>query len=118
MNDNTTPNPEVKVGSIFCMSWGYDQTNVNFFQVTRLSPKSVFVREIASKGVPGTDGFMCNEVVPQKDNFLDRSSWCKDGNKELSRRLNLGNNPSFSMGKRYWAFLTTETEQHYCSWYA
>lgn len=121
MNDTTTPNPEVKVGSLFCMSWGYDQTNVNFFQVTRLSPKGIFVREIAGKAVEGSEGMMCNKMVAVPNSFLSESQWCGgygNGNTELARRLNGGNKPSFSIKSRYFAFLTNETEQHYCSWYA
>lgn len=37
----------VKVGDIFCSSWGYEQTNVDFFQVIALvGEKSVRVREV------------------------------------------------------------------------
>lgn len=37
----------VKVGDIFSTSWGYEQTNVNFFQVIALAGKSsVRVREV------------------------------------------------------------------------
>lgn len=37
----------VEVGDIFSASWGYDQTNVNFFQVIALAGKSsVRVREV------------------------------------------------------------------------
>lgn len=122
MNDTTTPNPEVKVGSLFCMSWGYDQTNVNFFQVTRMSPKGIFVREIAGKPVEGSDGFMCNKMTAQPNVFLAQSQWCGkgygDNNPETFRRFNGGNKPSFSVRGRYFAFLTDEKEEHYCSWYA
>lgn len=36
---------EVKVGDIFYTSWGYDQTNVEFFKVVRVSKSSVWVQE-------------------------------------------------------------------------
>ena len=117
----TTPNSEVKVGSIFCMSWGYDQTNVNFFQVTRMSPKGCFVREIAIKEVTGSEGMMCSKVVPQPNVFLNESQWCGGyghGNTEMFRRIIDGQPPFFSIKGRYYAQLTTASEQHYCSWYA
>ena len=104
------------------MSWGYDQTNVNFFKVTRKSEKGIFVREIQKRGVTGTDGFMCNEVVPVKDAFLTTSQWCGKGygdhNPEMFRKVNEGNKPSFSIKGRYFAYLTDEIKSHYCSWYA
>jgi hypothetical protein len=41
----------VKVGDIFYTSWGYDQTNVDFYEVLSVTPsgKSVKVRQIASR---------------------------------------------------------------------
>jgi hypothetical protein len=46
------PNPVdlgVKVGDIFYSSWGYDQTNVEFYEVVRLTGASVVVREVAQQ---------------------------------------------------------------------
>ena len=34
------------VGAILSASWGYDQTNVNFYMVTRTTPTSVYVVEV------------------------------------------------------------------------
>ena len=45
------PNPVdlgVQVGDIFYSSWGYDQTNVDFYEVTGLTGASVRVRPIAA----------------------------------------------------------------------
>ena len=36
------------VGAVLYTSWGYDQTNVEFFAVTRVSGRRVWIREIAS----------------------------------------------------------------------
>lgn len=51
----------VKVGDIFYMSWGYDQTNVDFYQVTELvgkqSVKVVHVRPEILR--TDNEGFMC-----------------------------------------------------------
>jgi len=38
-------------GDILYSSWGYDQTNVDFYQVTEVRGKHVIVREIASQTV-------------------------------------------------------------------
>lgn len=59
-----------KVGDILYDSWGYDQTNIDFYQVTRTSPKSVWIRPIASEQVKGTEGFMSANVKPVKDKFI------------------------------------------------
>lgn len=39
---------ETAVGTIWCTSWGYDQTNVEFFEVVRETAHSVVVRAIKS----------------------------------------------------------------------
>lgn len=36
-------------GKVFYTSWGYDQTNVEFFEVVRETPSSVVLRRIASE---------------------------------------------------------------------
>jgi hypothetical protein len=38
-----------KVGDVLNTCWGYDQTNVEYFQVTEVKGKHVIVREIASE---------------------------------------------------------------------
>jgi len=42
-------NSSIKVGDIFCSSWGYEQTNVCYYQVVRLvGKKSVDLQRIDS----------------------------------------------------------------------
>ena len=50
------------IGDIFYSSWGYDQTNVDWFQVTAVSAKAVKIRQIQGKRVGGTTG--TDSVVP------------------------------------------------------
>lgn len=44
----------LNVGDILYSSWGYDQTNVDFYEVTELRGKMVVIREVASKTVKST----------------------------------------------------------------
>lgn len=60
---------DFKVGDILVSSWGYDQTNVQWYQVVGVTPKSVKIREIQGK-VQET-GFMSGESVPIPDAFID-----------------------------------------------
>lgn len=39
----------IQKGEIFSTSWGYDQTNVDFYEVVEVKGKMVVVREVASK---------------------------------------------------------------------
>ena len=46
-NNNSEFDFDVKVGDVFYSSWGYEQTNVDFFQVVALvGKKSVRIREV------------------------------------------------------------------------
>lgn len=58
-----------KVGDLLYSSWGYDQTNVDFYQVTKVGDKSVWVRPVASEMVQGTQGHDSSNVRPIKDDF-------------------------------------------------
>lgn len=66
------PNP-LAVGDVLLNSWGYEQTNADFYQVTALVGKrSVKIRRIASQSVPGTQGFMSEMVKPVPGAFLEK----------------------------------------------
>jgi hypothetical protein len=57
-----------QVGDILSASWGYDQTNVNFYQVTRVvSDCTIELDEIS--GVFQDDGYMCGHCTPIKNSF-------------------------------------------------
>lgn len=59
----TAPQPTVKVGDFFYSSWGYDQTNVDFFKVVGLTPKGVRIQHWSSLCVRD-DGGPSTRVVP------------------------------------------------------
>lgn len=68
----------VKIGDIFSFSWGYEQSNINYFQVVGLKgTKQVIIREIAYKTTE-TTGFESYKVAPCKDVFLENSQFIKD----------------------------------------
>lgn len=54
----------LKDGDILYSSWGYDQTNVNFYEVVRTTEKGVAVREVASKVVREERGATYVVAVP------------------------------------------------------
>lgn len=95
----------LKIGDLFSNSWGYDQTNVDFYQVTEIKGKTFTIREIGNETVPGSGiaNGMAARVKAVKNNFLtDREPIVKR---------------SFSM-KFGCLTTTTENQEHYCSWYA
>ena len=65
--------PEFEVGDIFYTSWGYEQTNVEFYQVIeKPSAHYAIIQEIAQENVPNSmesHGMSCS-VMPIKDKFI------------------------------------------------
>lgn len=60
----------IKIGDILYESWGYEQTNIDFYQIVKVLDASVIIREIASEIVPGTEGNMSANVRPVPDSFI------------------------------------------------
>jgi hypothetical protein len=58
----------VKVGDIFRSSWGYDQTNVNFYEVVKVTPTGVRVRPIRQR-IVRDDGYGSDYVEPLPGDF-------------------------------------------------
>lgn len=75
----------IKVGDVFCDSWGYEQTNVEFYKVTKIiSACKVEIVELGHTHVE-TYGPMSGTVVPNMDRpigepiqkMVSQSSWEK-----------------------------------------
>jgi hypothetical protein len=65
-------------GSIVQYTWGYGQTNQQFFEVIARTPKTVILRELKTKGVdkdgnPKEYGYKdgWGYCVPDKKNYMD-----------------------------------------------
>lgn len=62
----------IKVGDIWSCSWGYDQTNVDFYVVVKVTGKMVHLREIASRSTgdssvaPDPTRFVSSEIHARK----------------------------------------------------
>lgn len=95
----------IQVGTLLHYSWGYDQTNCDFYQVVAKKGRSVTLREIGSKSVPGSEGFMCDKRVPVRDEFIGEPFTKIIGKHGIS--MDYGS-----------CTPTRDDEQHYCSWYA
>lgn len=67
MTTQTTAH-SVEVGDIFTSSWGYDQTNVDFYEVVRTTPKSVEIRAIGTR-VAQVDSVGNERVEPAPGKF-------------------------------------------------
>ena len=58
-----------KIGDLFRRSWGYDQTNVDWYEVVSVSGKMVTVRQIQQARV--SNGDMCGRTTPQPGLFIE-----------------------------------------------
>lgn len=106
--NKTIVNPFV-VGSIFENSWGYDQTNVDYYQVTRVTPRGVYVRPIGCKSVVNSQGFMSDQVVPAKDQFTGP---------EQFKQIRKGSEAGYLSCDHGCMKLVNEEDATYRSWYA
>lgn len=105
-----------QLGDIIYNSWGYEQTNVEFYQVVRMTAKTICVEEIAQEQVPESmqgHGMSC-DVIAVKDSFL------KNGGKfRLQVKvLNVDGDHYLTGGERFYSFGKWGGKPKYCSWYA
>lgn len=64
----TKPAHNFQIGDILYSSWGYDQTNVDFYQVVKVTPSTIGIRKIDSD-LKAT-GFMCGHVTAKPGQFV------------------------------------------------
>jgi len=65
----------VKVGDIFYTSWGYEQTNIDFFEVVAVTAKMATIKPIKQKRKE--THYMQGNCEPDKGNFITDSSFYK-----------------------------------------
>ena len=108
----------VKVGDIFSASWGYDQTNNDFFQVIELvGCSSVRVREvylplIKSEAVSGMSADRTFKVEKELLPAAPHSVFIKDQEKGDLKRLKSYSADGISNPQFY---LSSFADAHYCS---
>lgn len=102
------------IGDIVVNTWGYEQTNVEFYQVIEVLNKKIRVREICQNTVKCV-GAMSSEVMPDRDNFYN------DKILLLSLRVEFYNdkmNCRICNPESFYYFRKWEGTSEYCSWYA
>ena len=103
----------VEVGDIFSSSWGYDQTNVTFYQVVKVTKKFATIQKINS--VTTEKGFMCGTSVPVQPVQLVGETLRRKINDYFAHAYNSG--PSLKVESYAFAYRWDGTPQR-CSWYA
>jgi len=83
MSNTVTPTPAIKVGDHFVASWGYDQTNIDFYEVVGFTPsgKSVRLREVHQRWLDD-----CH-VVPEPGTFFSAHEDSNDRDQTITKRI-------------------------------
>ncbi len=55
---------QLKPGAVLYCSWGYEQTNIDFYKVLSRRGTKVVLAEMTLKTVPGSEGHDCDRVQP------------------------------------------------------
>ncbi len=88
LSKNQPKNP-VKAGDIFYSSWGYEQTNIDFYEILKVTEKSVFFKELHSEKT--YDDSMHGTVVPISDSSVEHKG------RRATLRLTTQNKPTFKV---------------------
>lgn len=71
MKKEQVPVHDLRVGDCLKCVWGYDQTNVDYYQVIALKGRTmVTVRQIDADHRPSSHNFMVGKTTPLKDKFI------------------------------------------------
>ena len=101
----------VKIGDIFHFSWGYEQTNCDFFQVVAKRGKMVDIKAINAKSTEQSTGnSMSDYRLPEKDAFVDDQT--------TTKRLQFSEGTPYLNMASYGYCSLWDGEKCYCSWYA
>lgn len=96
-----------KVGDILYNSWGYEQTNIEFYRVVAVKAKTIEIQELSMQTVPDSEGMDCDKVIA--------------GSKLLpnGRRYSLRVKPNgyLSAPERFYHFSKWDGRALYRSWY-
>jgi len=66
--DELAPLPTVKVGDIFVADWGYDQTNLDWYEVIAVKGSTVTAREIMMQAIEASQG--SETMIPVRGAFI------------------------------------------------
>ena len=65
--------PEFKEGAILYSTWGYEQTNVDFYKIVERKPKSVVLQKIGNKVTEYYDNYgEAGKCVADEEHKIDK----------------------------------------------
>lgn len=94
----------IQVGTLLHYSWGWEQTQCDYFQVIKRSGSFVTIRPIKAATVPGSEGNMSEMQTPCPDQFFGEP---------MRKRIT----PYGVKMDHGTASPVAADAEHYCSWY-
>lgn len=119
-NANIKAGDFYSVGDIVVNTWGFEQTNVEFYQVTEVKAKTIVVRSVAQSIVKGSmmsHGMAC-DVVPVKDGFFAEDDYLHEVYALRVKAGHKGEGHCLSNPESYYYFHKWDGRAEYKSWYA
>jgi hypothetical protein len=100
------PLPTVNVGDIFVCSWGYDQTNIDYYKVVAVKNKSVVIAGIGQ--TRKYTGHMQGETMPDPSQVNPKT---------ITKRIQRsGDSVSLKMTSYSWAYKWSGKTNHFTEW--
>ena len=99
-----------KVGDILYSSWGYDQTNIEFFKVVKVSEFSVWIQQVRAKVVEVT-GWAHENVVPADSSDYQVRNW--DNEEDEFGNINTFITKTYPISRHKIQYPTWQTEKEY-----
>lgn len=99
-----------QIGDIVVNSWGYEQTNIEFYRVTEITDRTIRIARVISESVPDSlySHGMADEVVPGRELMV--------GGPEYRLRVKAGGR--LSQPNSYYYMHRWNGQPMYRSWYA
>ena len=101
----------LKPGDIMVMSWGYEQTNINFYQVIEVTGRcTIMIREICGTITETENGFMQGTVIPRPN------VWAHDS-LLIKKRVQSWDGKEYISMTSYASAHVWDGKPMFCSWY-
>lgn len=111
-------NHPFKIGQVLYNSWGYEQTNIDFYQVVEVKKKSIKIQRICrkySENQPAGYSNMSAFVIPAKNAFAGEPIL-----KKIQASVSFNGSHSYYIKSEHGVFNEYVNGENgvYCSWYA
>jgi hypothetical protein len=110
-NKNYKASDFYKVDDIIYNSWGFDQTNIEFYKIIEIKNKSIICRQLKSIIVEMYDHGMAAEIIAA-DEFYNNELIT------LKTKIDLNNTTHIIPNEKFYSFYKWNGQQLYRSWYA